>query len=73
MKQAPFRVLIGVNAPAVLVEVAFITNPDEERRLGSEEFRRQTAETLAGSLDNFFRTGAAVPPVPYAPKAPGRP
>ena len=73
VKQAPFRVLIGVNAPAVLVEVAFITNPDEERRLGSEEFRRQTAETLAGSLDNFFRTGAAVPPVPYAPKAPGRP
>ncbi len=55
VKQAPFRVLIGVNAPAVLVEVAFITNPDEERRLGSEEFRRQTAETLAGSLDNFFR------------------
>jgi len=73
VKQAPFRVLIGVNAPAVLVEVAFITNPDEERRLFSEEFRRQTAETLAGSLDNFFRTGAAVPPVPYAPKAPGRP
>jgi N-acetylmuramoyl-L-alanine amidase len=73
VKQAPFRVLIGVNAPAVLVEVAFITNPDEERRLNSDEFRRQTAETLAGSLDNFFRTGAAVPPVPYAPKAPGRP
>jgi N-acetylmuramoyl-L-alanine amidase len=73
VKQAPFRVLIGVNAPAILVEVAFITNPDEERRLGSEEFRRQTAETLAGSLDNFFRIGAAVPPVPNAPKAPGRP
>jgi N-acetylmuramoyl-L-alanine amidase len=73
VKQAPFRVLIGVNAPAVLVEVAFITNPDEERRLDSAEFRRQTAETLAGSLDDFFRTAAAVPPVPYAPKAPGRP
>ncbi|HSB36658.1 MAG TPA: N-acetylmuramoyl-L-alanine amidase [Thermoanaerobaculia bacterium] len=73
VKQAPFRVLIGVNAPAVLVEVAFITNPDEERKLGAEEFRRQTAETLAGSLDAFFRTATAVPPVPYAPKAPGTP
>jgi N-acetylmuramoyl-L-alanine amidase len=73
VKQAPFRVLIGVNAPAVLVEVAFITNPDEEKKLASEEFRRQTAETLAGSLDTFFRTSASVPPVPYAPKAPGRP
>lgn len=73
VKQAPFRVLIGVNAPAVLVEVAFITNPDEEKRLGSEEFRRQTAETLAGSLSTFFRTAASVPPVPYATRTPGRP
>ena len=73
VKQAPFRVLIGVNAPAVLVEVAFITNPEEEKKLASEEFRRQTAETLAGSLDTFFRTAASVPPVPSAPKPPGRP
>ncbi len=73
VKQAPFRVLIGVNAPAVLVEVAFITNPDEEKKLSSEEFRRQTAETLASSLDTFFRTAASVAPVPNAPKSPGRP
>ncbi len=72
VKQAPFRVLVGVNAPAVLVEVAFITNPDEEIRIGSDEFRRQAAETLAGSLDTYFRTADAVAPVPYAPKAPGK-
>jgi N-acetylmuramoyl-L-alanine amidase len=73
VKQAPFRVLIGVNAPAVLVEVAFITNPEEEKKLASEEFRRQTAETLAGSLDTFFRTAASLPPVPGSPRPPGRP
>ncbi|MCL4810287.1 MAG: N-acetylmuramoyl-L-alanine amidase, partial [Thermoanaerobaculia bacterium] len=50
VKQAPFRVLIGVNAPAVLVEVAFISNPEEEEKIGSAEFRRAVAETLAGSL-----------------------
>ena len=72
VKQAPFRVLVGVNAPAVLVEVAFITNPDEEIRIGSDEFRRQTAETLAGSLDTYFRTADSVAPVPYAPKALGK-
>ena len=72
VKQAPFRVLVGVNSPAVLVEVAFITNPDEETRIGSEAFRRQAAETLAGSLDTYFRTADAVAPVPYAPKAPGK-
>ena len=64
VKQAPFKVLIGVNAPAVLVEVAFISNADEEKRLGSDEFRRQTAETLAGSLDAFFRKLDGVPPGP---------
>ena len=72
VKQAPFRVLVGVNAPAVLVEVVFITNPEEEVRIGSEEFRRQAAETLAGSLDTYFRTADSVAPVPYAPKVPGR-
>ena len=73
VKQAPFRVLIGVNAPAVLVEVAFITNPEEEQKVASEEFRKAVAETLVGSLDNFFRAttnGAA--PVPVAPP-PGGP
>lgn len=73
VKQAPFRVLIGVNAPAVLVEVAFITNPEEEQKVASEEFRKAVAETLAGSLDNFFRasTGGAAP-VPSAPLPPER-
>ncbi len=69
VKQAPFRVLVGVNAPAVLVEVSFITNPDEERKLTSDEFRRQVADTLAGSLETYFRTADGVAPVPYAPKA----
>jgi N-acetylmuramoyl-L-alanine amidase len=67
VKQAPFKVLIGVNAPAVLVEVAFITNPDEEKKLASDDFRKETAETLAGSLDVFFRKADALAPVPYTP------
>ncbi|MBK9968919.1 MAG: N-acetylmuramoyl-L-alanine amidase [Holophagales bacterium] len=68
VKQAPFRVLIGVNAPAVLVEVAFISNPEEEQKVASEEFRKAVAETLAGSLDTFFRASSnAVAPTPIAP------
>ncbi len=73
VKQAPFRVLIGVNAPAVLVEVAFISNPEEEKRIASEEFRRAVAETLAGALDTFFRAAAdGVAPVPFVPPSNGR-
>ena len=69
VKQAPFKVLIGVNATAVLVEVAFITNPEEEKKLASDEFRRQVAETLAGSLERYFRhaDGTAPVPVPGTP------
>ena len=66
VKQAPFRVLIGVNVPAVLVEVAFITNPEEEKKLGSEEFRKQVAETLTGSLATYFRSADGAAPVPPA-------
>jgi len=69
VKQAPFKVLIGVNAPAVLVEVAFITNPDEEKKLASEEFRKETAETLAGSLDVFFQKADGAAPVAFSPAA----
>ncbi len=66
VKQAPFRVLIGVNVPAVLVEVAFISNAEEEKQLASEDFRRQVAETLAGSLATYFRNGDGAAPVPPA-------
>jgi N-acetylmuramoyl-L-alanine amidase len=73
VKQAPFRVLIGVNAPAVLVEVAFISNPEEEKKIASEEFRKAVAETLAGSLDTFFRAAAdGIAPVPFVPPPNGR-
>jgi len=73
VKQAPFRVLIGVNAPAVLVEVAFISNPEEEKKIASETFRKAVAETLAGSLDTFFRAAAdGVAPVPFVPPSNGR-
>lgn len=70
VKQAPFRVLIGVNAPAVLVEVAFITNPEEEKKLASEEFRNEVAETLAGSLETYYKVADGAPPVPILSVAP---
>lgn len=45
IQQAPFRVLVGANMPAALVEVGFITNAAEEQKLLSPE--RQTDLTLA--------------------------
>ena len=37
LQQAPFRVLVGANMPAVLVELGFLTNPDQEKQLAGDE------------------------------------
>ena len=55
IKQAPFKVLTGVACPAVLVEVAFISNPDEERKLGNEAFQDQVVQALYRGLLGFLR------------------
>ncbi|MBN1223801.1 MAG: N-acetylmuramoyl-L-alanine amidase [Candidatus Aminicenantes bacterium] len=56
IKQAPFKVLTGVACPAVLVEVAFISNPDEERRLVDDEFQSKVAQAVYRGIANFLRT-----------------
>lgn len=54
VKQAGFIVLIGAFMPAVLVELAFISNPQEERLLGSGSFQVEMAEGIADAVDRFF-------------------
>jgi N-acetylmuramoyl-L-alanine amidase len=55
VKQAPFRVLVGASMPAVLVEVAFISNPDEEKLLASESYQAKVAASLARGIERFRR------------------
>ena len=43
---APFYVLIGANMPSILAEIAFVTNPDDERRLRTPEMREEIAKSL---------------------------
>jgi N-acetylmuramoyl-L-alanine amidase len=43
---APFYVLIGANMPSILTEVGFISNPEEEKWLKSEEYQEKLAESL---------------------------
>jgi N-acetylmuramoyl-L-alanine amidase len=52
--QAPFYVLARAERPAILVEVGFISNPREERLLGSPDWRRQIAESIAAGLITTF-------------------
>ena len=53
VKSAPFFVLIGAAMPSVLVEAAFITNPEEERRLQGDAYRQQVAEGLLAGVAKF--------------------
>ena len=53
VRQAPFRVLVGATMPAVLVELGFLTNPEEEKRLADGEYRRKLAEALSAALEQY--------------------
>lgn len=53
IKQAPFRVLMGATMPAVLVEIAFISSPEEEKRLRDGGFKDQIAQAIADSIQHF--------------------
>jgi N-acetylmuramoyl-L-alanine amidase len=55
IKQAPFRVLVGATMPAVLVETAFISNPEEARQLTNPEFRQSVAEAIGRAVAAYLR------------------
>ena len=54
VKQGPFAVITNALMPAVLVEVGFITNREEERVLSRGEFQREAAAALAQGIRDFF-------------------
>jgi N-acetylmuramoyl-L-alanine amidase len=46
VKKAPFIVLIGANMPSILAEISFVSNPTDERKLKTPEYRQKIAESL---------------------------
>jgi len=56
VKQAPFAVLTGATMPAILVEVGFLSNPDEANLLASGEHQQRLAEAIALGIDDFVRS-----------------
>lgn len=58
-QEAGFVVLKAPDVPSVLVELGFLTNPDDARNLGSETWRRTTAAAMVGAIEAFFATRVA--------------
>lgn len=52
-KQAAFYVLRGTHAPAILVEMAFVSNAKDEAQLTSRRFRRAMAEGVAAGIADY--------------------
>ncbi|MCW1875379.1 N-acetylmuramoyl-L-alanine amidase AmiA [Erwinia sp. INIA-01] len=53
-EQAAFAVLKSPSIPSVLVETSFITNPQEEKLLGTTAFRQKIAGAIANGIVSFF-------------------
>jgi N-acetylmuramoyl-L-alanine amidase len=55
VKQAGFYVLGGAAMPAVLIEIGFVTNPKEERRLKDTKYRDEIARAIAAGIGDYKR------------------
>ncbi len=54
VEQAGFAVLKAPDIPSVLVEAAFISNPDEEAKLNSDAYQDQLADALMRGIERYF-------------------
>lgn len=61
VKQALFYVLVGAKMPSALVEVGFISNPDDERLLYEESYRERLAQAIALGINKYFVSTPVVP------------
>ena len=53
VKKAPFIVLIGANMPSILAEISFVSNPADERKLQTSEYRQRIAESLYRGIAKY--------------------
>ena len=54
VEQAGFAVLKAPDVPSILVETAFISNPDEERRLNDEGYQEKMAQAIFKGIKRYF-------------------
>ncbi|TKB12199.1 N-acetylmuramoyl-L-alanine amidase [Desulforhopalus sp. IMCC35007] len=59
VKQAPFYVLIGAQMPAILIELAFITNKDDVQNLNDPAFIRLLTQEIADGIHNYVSSTTA--------------
>jgi N-acetylmuramoyl-L-alanine amidase len=72
VKKAPFIVLIGANMPSILAEISFVSNPTDERRLATGEYRQRIAESLYRGIAKYVNGLSGVKVASKMDKAAGQ-
>ena len=54
VEQAGFAVLKAPDIPSILIETAFISNPEEERRLNDDAYQDKMAEAIIAGIRKYF-------------------
>ena len=54
VREGPFWVLVGAQMPAILIEIGFITNPDESLKLADPDYEESMAYGIANGVDRYF-------------------
>lgn len=60
VEQAGFAVLKSPDIPSILVETAFISNPEEERKLNDETYQGQLADSILAGIRKYFAGNPAL-------------
>ena len=63
VEQAGFAVLKAPDIPSILVETAFISNPEEEARLNDDGYQDKLAEAIVTGVRNYFAKQPPKPPI----------
>ena len=63
VEQAGFAVLKAPDIPSILIETAFITNPDEERRLNDPDYQDKLVDAIVVGIKAYFAKHPLTAPV----------
>lgn len=65
VKQALFYVLVGAQMPSCLLEISYISNPEEEKLLSDETYRMKVAMAISDGIENYFVKSDKIKKVKY--------
>ncbi len=60
VEQAGFAVLKSPDIPSILIETAFISNPEEEQRLNDNNYQTKLAKAILGGINRYFAQNPAL-------------